>query len=65
MLFRSIFFEPLAQAVFPTPDYRRFALLVERRENLELLVQRIEALVAARGSSKGARPSDSDAGRPA
>ena len=37
-----VFFEPLVQSLFSFPDYRRFALLVERREVLEALVQRIE-----------------------
>jgi hypothetical protein len=37
-----IFFEPLVQALFRIAEYRRFAALVERREALEHLSQRIE-----------------------
>jgi len=37
------FFEPLVHAFFPVRDYERFALLMERRENLEALLVRIEA----------------------
>ena len=42
-----IFFEPLAQSILRFPDYRRFAALVERRDALEALIQRIEAGAAA------------------
>jgi len=38
-----IFFEPIAQALFPGDDYRRVARLVERRDALEALVRLIEA----------------------
>lgn len=37
-----VFFEPLVQSLFSFPDYRRFALLVERREVIEALVRLIE-----------------------
>jgi hypothetical protein len=37
-----IFFEPFVQAMFRLPDYRRFAALIERREVMEELMQRIE-----------------------
>ena len=36
------FFEPFVHAFFPVRDYERFALLMERRENLELLLVKIE-----------------------
>ena len=36
------FFEPIVGAVLRLPDYRRFALLVERREVLDVLLDRIE-----------------------
>jgi len=36
------FFEPFVNAFFPVRDYERFALLMERRENLELLLVKIE-----------------------
>jgi hypothetical protein len=37
-----IFFEPIIQAVFSFPDYRRFAQMIERREVIEALIQSIE-----------------------
>ncbi len=37
-----IFFEPLAQSLLRLPEYRRFALLVERRDALETLTRLIE-----------------------
>lgn len=37
-----VFFEPMVQALFSFPDYRRFALLIERRDAVEALIQRIE-----------------------
>ncbi len=42
------FFEPLATAVFPLPDYRRFAALIERRETVEALLRTIEKHVDQR-----------------
>jgi hypothetical protein len=41
-----IFFEPMVQALFRFRDYRRFAALIERRESVELLIQRIERAAA-------------------
>ena len=35
-------FEPFVHAFFPVRDYERFALMMERRENLEALLVRIE-----------------------
>ena len=43
-----VFFEPIVQALFRLPDYRRWAELVERRECLGVLVERIEARAAER-----------------
>ena len=37
-----IFFAPLVQALFPMPQYERFAKLLEDRENLERLARLIE-----------------------
>jgi hypothetical protein len=37
-----VFFEPVARAIFPLPDYRRLAALVERRESVEKLLAKIE-----------------------
>jgi len=54
------FFEPMVQAMFNFPDYRRFAALIERREVLEALTEAIErraeeARIARR--QRSARPS--------
>jgi hypothetical protein len=38
-----IFFEPFVAALLRLPDYRRFALLIERREAIEALIRLIEA----------------------
>jgi hypothetical protein len=45
------FFEPMVRALFTVPEYDRFALLMERRENLEALLVKIETHdeVARRG----------------
>ena len=37
-----IFFEPIAQALFPGPEYRRLASLVEKRDAMETLTTLIE-----------------------
>jgi hypothetical protein len=37
-----IFFEPIAQALFPGADYRRYAALAERRDAIETLITQIE-----------------------
>ena len=37
-----IFFEPIAQALFPGADYRRYAALAERRDAIEALITQIE-----------------------
>lgn len=37
-----VFFEPLVQSLFSFPDYRRYASLIERREAIETLIQKIE-----------------------
>jgi len=36
------FFEPMVHAFFRVDEYERFALLMERRENLEVLLVKIE-----------------------
>lgn len=43
-----LFFEPIVQALFRLPDYRRFAALVERRDALDALVVAIEEAADAR-----------------
>lgn len=45
-----IFLEPVVLSLFRLPEYRRFAALVERRECLGVLVDRIEARAAERGA---------------
>jgi hypothetical protein len=51
-----LFLEPIVQALFGFPDYRRFARVIERREALDHLIRRIEALaddaLAARRAAK-------------
>jgi len=42
------FLEPFARAVFDVKDYERLARMLERRENLERLVQAIEDAADAR-----------------
>lgn len=37
-----VFFEPMVQAVFNFSDYDTFRIMMERRETIELLLQRIE-----------------------
>ncbi len=41
-----IFFEPIVQGVFSIKDYDTFRMAMERRENVENLLQKIEALDA-------------------
>ena len=36
------FFEPMVRAIFSVPEYERFAALLERRENIEVLLVKIE-----------------------
>jgi hypothetical protein len=43
-----LFFEPFAQALFPYPDYRRLAALIERRDAMEALTRMIEERAEAR-----------------
>ena len=54
-----IFFEPIAQALFPGDDYRRVARLVERRDALAALVRLNEARAdqahAARRAARSGR----------
>jgi hypothetical protein len=38
-----VFFEPIARAIFPLPDYHRLTALVERRDSVEKLLTKIEA----------------------
>ena len=41
-----VFFEPFVQAVFTVRDYNEFVRMMEERENVERLLQRIEKLDA-------------------
>jgi hypothetical protein len=47
-----VFFEPIVLALLPLADYRKFALLIERRDAVEALIQSIEA----RSESRRAKP---------
>jgi hypothetical protein len=40
-----VFFGPLATAILPPADYQRLAKILERRESIEALLVRIEALL--------------------
>jgi hypothetical protein len=56
-----VFFEPMVQAVFSFPDYRTFSRLIERRDAIEALIQRIErradeARLARRPAKTGPPP---------
>ena len=46
-----LFLEPIVLSLFRLPDYRRFAAMVERRECLAVLVDRIEVRAAERGAT--------------
>ncbi|MBD3182348.1 hypothetical protein GF312_08655 [Candidatus Poribacteria bacterium] len=39
-----IILDPLIRSIFNIPDYRKFALIIERRENIEILIKYIEEL---------------------
>ncbi len=39
-----VFFEPIVQSIFTIKDYEKFVSLLEDREKVELLIQRIEEL---------------------
>jgi len=39
-----IVLEPFVRAIFDLPDYRRFALMMERRDNIEKLITMIEVV---------------------
>ena len=39
-----IVLEPFVRAIFDLPDYRKFALMMERRENVESLIEMIEVV---------------------
>ena len=49
-----IFLGPFAHVLFRTPDYDRLARLLERRENLELLVRAVESAADAREDARRA-----------
>jgi hypothetical protein len=49
-----VFLEPIVLALLPVGDYRRFALLIERRDVVEALIQSIEAGAEARRAAKRA-----------
>jgi hypothetical protein len=58
-----VFFEPIVQSLFRWNDYRRFAQLIERREAVEALIQRIERRAdEARESRRRPKPSPPSGG---
>ena len=54
--------EPLMHAIFELPNYRKFALMMERRENVGRLIDLIEAAnreqESARKQNKASQPVD-------
>jgi len=58
-----VFFEPIVQSLFRWNDYRRFAQLIERREAVEALIQRIERRAdEAREARRRPKPSPPSTG---
>ncbi len=45
-------FEPIIQPIFSFKDYRRFYEMLENRDNIEKLIQKIEELADERDSKK-------------
>jgi hypothetical protein len=58
-----VFFEPIARAIFPLPDYRRLTALVERRESVEKLLAKIEARAEDARSTRRAAAAERRAAR--
>ena len=58
-----VFFEPLAQALFGAADLRRWARLLERRENLETLERLIETQADAARAARRAAAAPGSRGR--
>ena len=52
------FFEPMVQALFSFPDYRRFAALIERREVLDYMTEAIERQAEAARTAKRQRAAE-------
>jgi hypothetical protein len=60
-----VFFEPIVQSLFRWSDYRRFAQLIERREAVEALIQRIERRAdEARDARRRPKPNPPSGGSP-
>ncbi|HEX7076965.1 MAG TPA: hypothetical protein VF363_00950 [Candidatus Eisenbacteria bacterium] len=57
------FFEPMVRALFPVPEYERFAALMERRENMEALLVTIERRDEAERRAERARRDEKRAAR--
>ncbi|MEO0080199.1 MAG: hypothetical protein ABIK44_05940 [candidate division WOR-3 bacterium] len=47
-----VFFQPVVTALFPLHQYDEITALLEERENIELLIQKIESLEEARRHGK-------------
>ncbi|MGQ9678150.1 MAG: hypothetical protein ACUVUD_02575 [bacterium] len=47
-----VFFQPIVTAIFPFHQYEEVAALLEERENVELLIQKIESLEENRSQIK-------------
>ena len=59
-----VFFEPIVGALLRLPDYRRFALLIERRETLDLLMRLVEEHADTAQSARRAAAAERHAARP-
>jgi len=57
-----VFFEPIVQSLFRWNDYRRFAQLIERREAVEALIQRIERRADEARDARRSKPSPPSGG---
>lgn len=51
-----VFFAPLVQALFASPQYERVGRLLEDRDHLDRLARRIEAAAARRDGRAAAEP---------
>src|SRR5262245_60932864 len=57
-----VFFEPIVQSLFRWSDYRRFAQVIERREAVEALIQRIERRADEAREARRSKPSPPSGG---
>lgn len=51
-----VFFQPFVQALFPVPHLERFARLIERRENVDVLARMIDDAADRREAARRPAP---------